>query len=176
MSNQPLLSNEVIALRALEPNDVDMLYLWENDTSVWSATDTQAPYSRHVINQFIETYTGDIYSSRQLRLIITLHDTGEAVGSVDFTDFDPLNNRAELGLLIAHGHQGKGLGKMALRLIKQYACNHLGLRQLYVVIADTNKPCLTIFSQEGFATAGHLKSWIRRGRTYSDATIMQFIF
>ncbi len=176
MSTGPLLSNGVIALRALEPSDVDLIYKWENDTSVWTATDTQAPYSRHAIKQFIDSYTGDIYSSRQLRLIITLSDTGKAVGTVDFTDFDPLNNRAELGLLIEQGHQGQGLGRMALQVIKQYACEHLGLRQLYVVIADSNTPCLSIFEREGFATAGHLKSWIRRGNTYSDATLMQLVF
>lgn len=171
-----LISNQVIALRALEPSDLDLLYKWENDTDVWTATDTQAPYSRHVLRQFIESHTGDIYTSRQLRLIITLKSTGEAIGTVDFTDFDPLNNRAELGMLIAHEHQGQGYGRMALQLIKQYACEHIGLRQLYVVIADTNAACLSIFEKEGFEATGHLKAWIKRGRTYHDATFMQYVF
>lgn len=176
MSTKPLLSNGVIALRALEPSDLDLMYKWENDTTVWTATDTQAPYSRHTIKRFIESYTGDIYASRQLRLIITLCGTGQAVGTVDFTDFDPLNNRAELGLLIEQGHQGQGLGRMALQVIKRYACEHLGLRQLYVVIADSNLACLSIFEREGFEATGHLKSWIRRGTTYSNATLMQLVF
>ena len=41
-----LLSNATLTLRALEPTDLDTLYRWENDTSVWVVSDTIAPYSR----------------------------------------------------------------------------------------------------------------------------------
>ena len=30
-----LLENERIILRALEPEDLDVLYRWENDASLW---------------------------------------------------------------------------------------------------------------------------------------------
>ena len=29
------MENELIRLRALEPDDVQVLYKWENDTEVW---------------------------------------------------------------------------------------------------------------------------------------------
>ena len=41
-----LLSNDTIALRPLEPTDLDTLYQWENDTALWVVSDTVAPYSR----------------------------------------------------------------------------------------------------------------------------------
>ena len=40
-----LLSNDIITLRALEPTDLDTLYRWENDTTLWAVSDTVAPYS-----------------------------------------------------------------------------------------------------------------------------------
>ena len=105
-----LLSNDIVTLRPLEPTDLDLLYRWENDTALWVVSDTVAPYSRKALWQYLEEYTGDIYTQRQLRLMITLTGDGTAVGTVDFLNFDPLNNRAELGLFIIDEQRGKGMG------------------------------------------------------------------
>ena len=42
------LENDTIRLRALEPEDLDLLYAWENDTSLWEFGSTLVPYSRYV--------------------------------------------------------------------------------------------------------------------------------
>ena len=52
-----LLRNDIIALRALEPTDLDTLYRWENDSRLWYASDTVAPYSRAALWQYLENYT-----------------------------------------------------------------------------------------------------------------------
>ena len=38
-----LLSNDKITLRAMEPSDIDLIYKWEIDTSLWTVSDTVAP-------------------------------------------------------------------------------------------------------------------------------------
>ena len=101
-----LLSNDIVTLRALEPTDLDILYRWENDTSLWVVSDTVAPYSREALWHYLQEYTGDIYAQRQLRLIIAMTENDHPVGTVDFLNFDPLNNRAELGLFIEKGTSG----------------------------------------------------------------------
>lgn len=171
-----LLDNDTVALRALEPTDIDLLYKWENDTTLWTVSSNIAPYSKEMIANYLKNNSNDIYKTGELRLIVTLAPTGEAVGTVDFTSFDPINNHAELGLLIAPQFQGKGYGKQVLQLVKEYACNCIGLRQLYVLIPDDNKACLTLFSNDGFQESGLLKSWIRRGRNYIDVHLLQHIF
>ena len=170
-----LLSNDTITLRALEPTDLDMLYQWENDTALWVVSDTIAPYSRKALWQYLQEDTGDIYAQRQLRLIITLTSDGTAVGTVDFLNFDPLNNRAELGLFIATEHRGKGLGRQALELLTTYAREHLGLRQLYVFIALDNTVCLNMFEDFGYRRVGVIQSWVKRGTTYHDVALLQMI-
>ena len=35
-----------IRLRALEPEDLDVLYAIENDTTIWNVGNTNVPYSR----------------------------------------------------------------------------------------------------------------------------------
>ncbi|MBQ9576539.1 MAG: GNAT family N-acetyltransferase [Muribaculaceae bacterium] len=170
-----LLSNDTLTLRALEPTDLDTLYRWENDTALWTVSDTIAPYSREALWHYLENYTGDIYAQRQLRLMIVLNSDGSPVGTVDYLNFDPLNNRAELGLFITAEQRGKGLGRQALDLLTAYSREHLGLRQLYVFIDLDNEACLKLFEDYGYRRAGILQSWVKRGSTYRDVALLQMI-
>ena len=175
MTMSQLLSNDTLTLRALEPTDLDTLYRWENDTALWTVSDTIAPYSREALWHYLENYTGDIYAQRQLRLMIVLNNDGSPVGTVDYLNFDPLNNRAELGLFITAEQRGKGLGRQALDLLTAYSREHLGLRQLYVFIALDNEVCLKLFEDYGYRLAGILQSWVKRGSTYRDVALLQMI-
>ena len=170
-----LLSNEIVTLRALEPTDLETLYNWENDTALWVVSDTVAPYSREALWHYLQNYTGDIYAQRQLRLMITLTSDGTPVGTIDFLNFDPLNNRAELGLFIAPDQRGQRLGRQALELLTAYAREHLGLRQLYVFIALDNTVCLKMFEDYGYRRVGEIKSWVKRGSDYRDVAMLQMI-
>lgn len=175
MIMKQLMRNDTIALRPLEPTDLDTLYNWENDTALWVVSDTVAPYSRAVLWQYLEGYTGDIYSQRQLRLMITLASDSTPVGTIDYLNFDPLNNRAELGLFIDNNYRGQGLGRQALELLTTYSREHLGLRQLYVFIALSNEVCLKMFEDFGYRRVGDIKSWVKRGSTYHDVALLQMI-
>ena len=67
--SQLLLQEQEIALRAVEPSDLDFIFWAENDTQAWSASATVAPMSRFMIQQYIDSYRADLYQDRQLRLI-----------------------------------------------------------------------------------------------------------
>jgi len=174
--SQQLLSTPTLALRALEPTDLDTLYQWENDTALWRVTDTVAPLSRDLLQHYLRHYTADIYVQRQLRLIIDLtppQQQPEPIGTIDLMHFDPLNNRAELGIYITPQHRHCGYGTQVLHLITAYARDHIGMRQLYAVIPVDNVACLRLFTGAGFRTVGTLADWVRRGKTYRDATLVQ---
>ncbi|MCF0181054.1 MAG: GNAT family N-acetyltransferase [Muribaculaceae bacterium] len=168
------MRNSTIALRPLEPTDLDTLYKWENDAAQWTVSDTIAPYSRKVLWEYLENYTTDIYATRALRLMIETTEDHEPVGTIDFFNFDPLNNRAEMGMFIAEGFRGRGLGRMAIDLLLDYAQNHIGMRQVYITVNASNEVCLKLFLDYGFEQAGVLKAWIKRGKTYHDAVVLQY--
>lgn len=48
----------MVALRALEPEDIDFLYQLENDPSLWEVSETQSPFSRKVLTAYIENAHG----------------------------------------------------------------------------------------------------------------------
>ena len=59
-----------VKLRAMEPEDLDMLYMIENDRKLWDVGVTNVPYSRYVLHDYIANSSGDIYTDHQVRLII----------------------------------------------------------------------------------------------------------
>ena len=63
--------NTSVVLRAVEPEDLDMMYDIENDPDVWNVSNTNMPYSRFALHEYIANATGDIYTDKQVRLIIT---------------------------------------------------------------------------------------------------------
>ena len=75
-----LLIGELIQLRAMEPADLNLLYRWENDTSIWSVSGTLAPFSRYVLEEFVSQAHQDIYTNKQLRLMIDLRYYDEEDG------------------------------------------------------------------------------------------------
>ena len=64
------IEGEKICLRAVEPQDVELMYRWENDASVWAVSGTIAPFSRHQLQRFVEEQQFDLQQTRQQRLII----------------------------------------------------------------------------------------------------------
>lgn len=164
-----------ISLRALEPDDSRLLYKWENDPEVWRISNTIAPFSLFDIDQYILN-SGDIYTSKQLRLMIILtEDPNVTVGAIDLFDFDPLHRRAELGILVDSTFRGKGFAQEAIELIKDYAFNTLNLHQLYCHVPTDRKINIHLFDKCGFVVTGTRKQWRWNRERWSDEHIMQLI-
>ena len=86
-----------VKLRALEKKDIDTLYNWENDREMWNISCTTAPFSRFVLEQYIESSHLDIYTNGQLRFMIeTTSKTPATVGMVDLYGFEPFHMRPAL--------------------------------------------------------------------------------
>ena len=169
-----------IRLRALEPSDIDMIYRWENDPSIWRISNTYAPYSRHILGKFIENAHQDIYQTRQMRFMIdvyTAHSSkGRAVGTIDMFDFDPYHNRAGVGILIGEKtDRKKGYASAALKKFIDYSFGVLQLHQLYCNILTSNTDSLKLFQNQGFRTCGKKKDWIRMPGSYEEEQMLQLI-
>lgn len=170
-----LLNNNTLQLRALEPEDLNTLYLWENTTSLWVQGNSLAPYSRMALRKYInETQLTDIYESKQLRLMITLKDSKESVGVIDLYDFDIRNSRAGVGILIDSSFRNKGYASQALEITHKYAFDFLGLHQLYAHILESNTASLKLFANAGYKQTGILKDWVQTKKgTFEDVHIVQ---
>ena len=170
------MRGEKVSLRAAEPSDLDLLYILENDSDRAMSSFTTAPASRHMLWQYLDSYKADIYAEKQLRLIVTLNDTGEAIGAVDISDYDARDRRGFVGIAIAPQYRGLGYGTEALQLLCAFASSTLGMHQLAAVTTVDNMASRALFAAAGFDTAGRLRSWVRTARHYTDVLIYQRLF
>lgn len=161
-----------ITLRAIEPEDLDMLYRIENDDELWGVGITNVPYSRYVLHQFLSETTSDIYADKQVRLVIE-NEEHLLVGLADLMSFDPKNNRAELGLVVMREHRNKGYARQAVVKMEEYALNTLHLHQIYAVIPVDNESSLQLFRNHGYTITAHLTDWLYDGVNYRDAVVVQ---
>lgn len=170
------LKGNSIYLRALEPNDLEFIYAVENNESIWEVSNTQTPYSRFLIKQYLKNANQDIYEAKQLRLAICKDQDFPAVGLIDLFDFDPKNNRAGVGILIQNQEERNiGIGTEALGLLIQFAFTQLNLHQLYANIDSENNSSLTLFSKFEFHKIGIKKQWNLVNGKYKDEILFQLI-
>jgi len=170
------LKGENIYIRALEPNDLEFIYAMENDPSIWEVSNTQTPYSRFLIRQYLENAHQDIYEAKQLRLAICKDQDFPALGLIDLFDFDPKNNRAGVGIVIQGvENQNQKIGSEALHLLIQYSFYHLNLHQLYANIGTENEASKALFAKFGFQCIGVKKDWNLINGVYKDEAIYQLI-
>lgn len=169
------LKGEHIYLRALEPEDIDFVHAIENDESFWEISNTQTPYSKFLIKQYLEHAHKDIFEVKQLRLVISSYKN-DTLGLIDIFDFDFKNNRAGIGVLLKEPNdREKGYGKEALSLLINYCFTHLGLHQLYCNISEENEASIKLFTKQGFKNIGLKKDWNYMNGSYKNEYLFQLI-
>ena len=161
-----------VRLRAMEPEDLEMLYTIENDPELWGVGCTNVPYSRYVLHDYIAQSSGDIYTDRQVRLIIEDHQH-EIIGVADLLNFDPKHRRAEVGIVIIGKRRRQGNASDALAALHDYAREVLHIHQLYAFIAADNEPSLALFRKFDYHVSQPLADWLYDGKAYHPAFIVQ---
>jgi diamine N-acetyltransferase len=148
----------------------------ENNESIWEVSNTQTPYSRFLIRQYLKNAHQDIYEAKQLRLAICKNQTSEAIGLIDLFDFDAKNKRAGVGIIIQNeANRNLGFGKEALSLVIAYSFKQLQLHQLYANIGIENSASLLLFATFGFQKIGVKKDWNLHNGKFSDEALFQLI-
>ena len=168
------LEGNHINLRGLKLEDLAFLYAVENDESLWELSQIQTPFSKDVLQKYLETAQNDIKELKQLRLVIT-SKTNEPLGFIDLFDFDTLNKHAGVSIVLTEAHRGKGYGKDALSLLMEYSFNHLGLHQLYSNVLEDNSVSIRLFESLGFEKIGLKKRWRYYKGNYKNEYLFQFI-
>lgn len=161
-----------VSIRAVEPEDLDVLFEIENDDHDWNVGVTNVPYSRSILLDYITNASGDIYTDKQVRLMVENGDK-VTVGIVDLTNFSPSHLRAELGIVIRKEFRHQGYGEQVVRKVCEYGRSVLHLHQIYAVVPKDNEFCSKMLENVGFQANVVLKDWLFDGKSYADAEVFQ---
>lgn len=176
-------------LRPLEPEDLELLYTIENDERLWNTSNTDGPYSRFALKNYIAS-SDNIYECGQLRLVIDIanipqsdstispnaHTSSQPIGLIDLTNYSSLNARAEVGITLLRAYQGQGYGQRALQLMEHYATERLRIHSLYAYVSPHNLPSFHLFQNNGYKVVAKLPDWSFREGKYEEIALFLKIF
>lgn len=176
MTDNDILTDGQYRLRAPEPEDLDVMFNMENDSSIWMVSGNAVPYSRYQIKKYIQQSQHDFYTDRQIRFMIVREADAVVLGTVDLTDIDPYNGRAEVGIALLSEYRGQGIASAVLKIVSGYSKRILRLRQLFCLVPADNETSVKLFASNGFGESGRLRDWLVHEESYSDVLILQKIF
>ncbi|UMB60617.1 GNAT family N-acetyltransferase [Lutibacter sp. A80] len=169
-----ILSGKHINLRALEPTDLEFLFSTENNEDFWEVSSTQLPFSKYILQQYIENAHQDIYEAKQYRFVIC-NEKDTPIGLIDLFDFDPQHRRVGIGIIILPKYQNKGYASDALEMVIEYAFTYLSVHQIYANIMSTNLKSIALFEKNNFKKVGIKKDWLYSNSSYKDEILYQLI-
>ncbi|NOZ36333.1 MAG: GNAT family N-acetyltransferase [Chlorobi bacterium] len=169
------LENSVIRLRSLEPDDLNFLYQTENTVELWEVSNSLLPFSKYILQKYIENSHLDIFTTKQVRLIIETRKEKETVGLIELFDYEPIHLRAGIGIHIVKNEQRKNYAEQTIRLIIMYCKNILRLNQIYCNISFDNTASIKLFEKIGFEHTGTKKQWLNTGEGFKDVFFYQLL-
>ncbi|MBO7102000.1 MAG: GNAT family N-acetyltransferase [Bacteroidales bacterium] len=111
---------------------------------------------------------GSSLSSGSLRLYALPY------GCVDLYNYDPLNKRAAVGIMVANEYRRQGYALAMLHQLQELAASY-HLHTLYADIASINTASIALFSKAGYTQCGHFKEWLEYDSHFIDNIRMQKI-
>jgi len=164
-----------IYLRALEPKDLEVLYHWENNPAIWKVSNTFAPFSKFVLEQYLVNAHEDIFTAKQIRLLICSIDN-TPIGTIELFEFDAHHSRVGIGIMIDESVENKGYATESLQLLCKYCFDVLLVKQVYCNISASNEKSLHLFKKLGFTEVGLKKQWNKIAQnTFEGEWMLQLI-
>jgi diamine N-acetyltransferase len=171
-----IFESDDIRLRAVEPEDLDLLYRWENEEDNWKQSNTLVPYSKYTLKRYIASSHKSLFETGQLRLMITVPEKEKTIGIIDLYDFDHYHRRAGIGVLVADvNDRRKGYASSALKCIINYAFVTLSLHQIWCNILEGNEESIKLFTSHGFVICASRRDWVRVNDRFVTEFMLQLL-
>ena len=95
------------------------------------------------------------------------------VGCIDLYNYDPLNRRCAVGIMVANEYRRQGYALAMLRALETQQV--ASLHTLYADIAAVNTASINLFRKAGYEECGRFKEWLNVDGRYIDSIRMQLI-
>ena len=162
---------EKVLLRAMEPEDMEMLREMVNDPEIermvggWSF-----PVSSHAQARWYENVVGDRNAQRY---IIEIRETHEAIGLINLVDIDWKNRTAFHGIkLKSDAPKGQGYATDAVMALEWYAFEQLNLNRLDGSCIVYNTASQRLYDKCGVKVEGIRRRAIFKDGQYYDQQYM----
>jgi RimJ/RimL family protein N-acetyltransferase len=151
----------------LKKSDAQLFFRWRNQINhIKNTRSIRLP--KH--EELEETWVSEVMLDKNDRsLILMIEVSGEAVGFIQLNLIDWISKNCYFGIAICEdGYSGKGYGKIASKLLFDYAFGNLNIHKISVEVASFNENSIAHFENFGFSQEGTLKEQYYWDNEYHD--------
>lgn len=164
------ISDGIITLRCLQPDDVDQKYYsWLQDIEVNRYLEVRhhLPVDLPALRDFVRRVNS---SADSILFGIFENESNEHIGNIQLSGICALHRRAEVGFLIGDASRwGKGLVSRAINLVTEFSFNSLGLAKLVAGCYEDNQGSKRALEKAGFILEGRLVDhWVTEGKRCAE--------
>ena len=162
-----MLKNNDIKLRPLELEDSDLLRKWRFFEDNYDYFYEYTPNSSYSNKNWVQNC---LNKTNEINFIITGNNSCIDIGMISLLEIDLRNKKCEMGrvLIANNSSRGKGLGTQAIKLVLEYAFNHLNLNKVYCEVFADNLRALNSYKKIGFVQDGLFKNHIYKNGIYKN--------
>lgn len=113
-------------------------------------------------------------SSGELKLY-GINETDTPVGCIELYNYDPINRRAAVGIVVSNEYCHQGYGQAMVTELIEFCKRNTSLHQIYADIAATNQISIRIFQKAGYKHCATLRDWVVRADNFVDTYRFQLI-
>ena len=171
-----MIPGEMIDLRAIERQDVPLLYRWFNDPVVMDGWGWSAPArSMHTVADQVEEWLAREIAFGRPEALIVESLAGDPVGLV-IVHMDRSEARSvELSLLVSADCWGQGFGFDIMQTTLDACFVGWGVHRIGVRVEEGNERAMALYRRLGFKVEGRLRQAAFRDGRHADVLLYSLL-
>jgi len=153
------LAGERVMLRRFQPADVAEFVAYRSSPAVARYQSWDAPYPREEGERFVREIARDHpdTAGEWFQFAVALRGTGQLIGDCAAMPHADDPRQCTIGFTIAPGHQGRGYGTEAVRLLLSYFFTARGKHRVIAYCDARNAASAALLERLGMRREGHLR-------------------
>jgi RimJ/RimL family protein N-acetyltransferase len=167
-----MLRGEKVTLRAVEREDVEVLWRFWNDLEVELAEggDPPLPVS---LQRLRERFDREAREGTPDKINFVIEADDVCIGQCGLFHFDVAARHCELGIGIGEkDYWGRGYGREAVKLLLDYAFRVRNFRRVWLEVHAANERAIRAYRACGFVEEGRMREHVWLAGRYVDNVIM----
>ena len=157
-----------IRLRAIEPEDWEAFYAFEQDSELGRLDDyVYVPRSKEASKRWAEKRSAEEHKDDQYFMVIeTLH--GEIAGAMNSHTCNARNGTFSYGVALGEQYRRQGYASEAIILLLRYFFQELRYQKVTAQVYSFNEPSIKLHEKLGFQLEGRLRRMVYTNGAYHD--------
>ena len=167
----PEISTKRLRLRKVTPADVDVIFVLRSDERIIEFIDRDPAKDLEDAKKAITMVTDLQERNEGINWLMTLRETGKAIGTIGLWQFEKENHRAEVGYVLHPDFWGAGYMSEAMNEVLRFAFHDLNLHNVQAYISPENIRSARVLERNGFRKEAHFRDFTFFQGRYTDAAV-----